>query len=254
MSIISRLAKNFVKNIGYGIKHNPLPRWYHKDPFLAQQYLLRDEPVARVLDVGANVGQSAQEYAKLFPESRIYCFEPVPEAFRRLEKNCESLVRVTCIRQAVSDTVGTSKMTLTNMLTMNSLLPMQDESRNLGAIDVETTTLDLFCHQNNIERVNILKMDIQGGEQLAISGAAGLLACHRVDLLYTEVLFSRLYQGQAESYKLHESLARFGYSLFGFYNLRLGIINQLQHGNAIFISPRIEQQLLERQGSAKQAA
>lgn len=144
-------------------------------------------------------------------------------------------------------------MVLTNMSTMNSLLPMQDEKRNLGSVEVPTTTLDHFCGERGIERVDILKMDIQGGERWAVAGAAELLTNHRVDLVYTEILFSRQYQGQTESYELYASLAGFGYTIFGLYNLRIGEIHQLTHCNAIFISPQLEHRLLRGEAAADPA-
>jgi len=254
MSVVARIVKNVLKNVGYAVKRNPLPGWYHKDPFLAQKYLLRDDRVATIFDVGANVGQSATEYHKLFPEARIYCFEPVPSTFRKLEENTRAHSRITGVNCAVNDKLGTVKMFVTDAATMNSLLPMCDETRTQAEIDVPSMTLDRFCETNRIDSIQILKMDIQGCEKFAVGGAKRILSQHAVDLVYSEVLFSNLYQNQTHFYELYATLAGHGYSLFGLYELRVGEMLEMHHGNAIFISPKIRRRMAAREKAMQAAA
>lgn len=254
MSMIARIVKNCVKNIGYAVSRNPLPGWYHKDPFLAQKYLLRDQAVHTIFDVGANVGQSAAEYVELFPSARVCCFEPVPATFQKLKDNTRHIGRVESINRAVSDTVGTARIFLTDAATMNSLLPMCDESRHGSEIEVPTITLDRFCDDNGIQSVQILKIDVQGGERFALAGAKGLLSRHAIDLVYTEVLFSSLYREQTQFHELYACLFEAGYSLFGFYELRVGEMLQVHHGNVIFISPKIQQHMAARFAPSRAAA
>ncbi len=45
---------------------------------------LLDFDIHTVLDIGANIGQSARSFRKLFPEAMIYCFEPLPLVFSQL--------------------------------------------------------------------------------------------------------------------------------------------------------------------------
>lgn len=46
---------------------------------------IADLPIRTVFDVGANVGRKARHYRRLFPDATIYCFEPVPACYQRLE-------------------------------------------------------------------------------------------------------------------------------------------------------------------------
>ncbi|MDW8245698.1 MAG: FkbM family methyltransferase [Sandaracinaceae bacterium] len=43
-------------------------------------------PIRTVIDVGANVGQFAQFARKKFKNAKIYCFEPIPEAYAKLKE------------------------------------------------------------------------------------------------------------------------------------------------------------------------
>ena len=117
-------------------------------------------------------------------------------------------------------------------------------------MDVPTTTLDDFCSRHAIDRVNVLKMDIQGGELMALQGASGMLESKAVDLIYTEVLFVELYEGQADFHDLCRFLCDCDYTLYGLYDLNSGRDSILAWGDAIFIAPRVRQSL-DRTGVAK---
>ena len=76
-------------------------------------------------------------------------------------------------------------------------------------------------------------MDIQGGEAMALRGAGRLLAQQAVWLIYVEVLFAPLYEGQAYFCDVSAILANHGYQLFGLYNL-VQSDRGLGWGDAIF--------------------
>lgn len=50
--------------------------------------------VRTVLDIGANIGSTALYFARLFPNARVFAFEPVPENFALLEKNIANCPRI----------------------------------------------------------------------------------------------------------------------------------------------------------------
>ena len=58
------------------------------------KYLLNDRNLELVVDVGANIGQTVSEVLNCFPESCIYCFEPVPSTFERLTEQTSKLSNV----------------------------------------------------------------------------------------------------------------------------------------------------------------
>lgn len=208
--------------------------------------MLRHQQVGLILDVGGNKGQSVEEYRKLFQDARILSFEPFEETYNILSQKCEEDGNATAIKLAVSDEIGQQAFFVTSNSTMHSLLPLIGAEEQLQEKEVETITLDTFCRRERISRVPILKMDIQGGELQALRGAAGLLADRRIDVIYTEIMFSPQYHNQAQFFELYQHVHQFGYHLFGLYGLRINQRHVLQHGNAIFISSEIEGRLAKQ--------
>lgn len=249
-SKVKSAVSSVLRKFGYEMRR--IANGFHADPFQDQQVLMRGREVRTILDVGANLGQTAAAYRGLFPRAVIHSFEPFEESCAVLRRAVAGDDRVRVHQMAVTDAVGTRRFYTNRLNATNSLLPVAVESprhvdaswtETLGAVDVPATTLDRFCADEGIDAVQILKMDIQGGERMALEGAAGLLGSGAVDLIYTEVLFAELYEGQADFAELRLHLARAGYGLYGLYNLTHGRSGRLAWGDAIFISPEVNESL-----------
>jgi FkbM family methyltransferase len=224
----------------------------HKDAFLDQKKLLSNKQVKIIFDVGANIGQTAEQYFHLFKTSRIYCFEPFEESFNKLSNAYREIKSIKPYRLAISDKTENKTFYLNKANYTNSLLPIAKEcskyvnaelTDNAGCIDVDTITLDEFCKREQIDEIQILKMDIQGGELMALQGAKHILSSHSIDLIYTEVQFAKIYKDQANFYNLCEFLEQYGYVMYGLYDLNYGENGVLAWGDAIFISQEIEASL-----------
>ena len=129
---------------------------------------------------------------------------------------------------------------------MMRLIARSDITSNTGSVTVPTTTLDQFCAEHEIKHINVLKLDIQGGELLALRGAQRMLAAGAIDLIYSEVSFSPIYDGQAFFHDLAPLLLGYGYPLYNLFPLthtRNGIVSWT---DAIWISSEMERGLTER--------
>jgi hypothetical protein len=60
-----------------------------------------------------------------------------------------------------------------------------------GAERVRTVSLDSFCAENEVECIDLLKLDIQGQEHQALAGAAHLLNTARIGTIFTELNWAR---------------------------------------------------------------
>ena len=227
--------------LGYQIGRKRPLEW-GMDAGRDQHELLKAAPVEIIADVGANVGDSVDRYRALFPEATIHAFEPFPEVYRTLSERFAGDPRIRPHQRAVTDVPGTRRLYVNDVHVTNSLLPLVPSSaewarasgRDLDkTVDVPATTLDEFCAAEGVARIDLLKMDVQGGEGLALRGAAGLLSRHAVRLVYVEVLFAPLYDGQAYFCDVSRILEGHGYRLFGLYNLMHGE-RGLGWGDAIF--------------------
>jgi FkbM family methyltransferase len=219
------------------------------DPFLHQKRLAPAEGVKVIFDIGANRGQTTPTYRKWFPEATIYCFEPFAASFATLKEAFPNCRFVQPFQLAVSDGVGTRSFYCANESVMNSLLPLSPRadllttSTGSGTIEVQSTTLDAFCSENNVTRIDILKIDVQGAEVQVLSGATGLLRDQLVRMVYLEVNFNEIYLGQAFFHDVSGFLHSHGYSLYGLYQMAYSPVGPIGWADALFVSPKVMEQV-----------
>ena len=111
---------------------------------------------------------------------------------------------------------------------------IDSHSVNIGTIDVETETLESFCVKNNIYNIDILKMDVQGGELKVLKGAENLLINKSIDFIYSEIWFLAGYIGQPLYHDLATYLNSLGYSPFALFNMHYGKDGRYLWGDALF--------------------
>lgn len=171
-------------------KHEP------ETPYLAD--LLSGAPVC--LHVGASDGRHSYVMTQVAPKARIYAFEPSAFAYEVL-KACLAWHRirdrVTPIHAAVAEKPGqlllvTPKKTSGRMGRAYAYVAeaapegrARPDLEDQG-MDVQPTpvvTLDDFCRERGIERVDFIRMDIEGAELKALEGAQGILDRDRPHVL-----------------------------------------------------------------------
>lgn len=171
-----------------------------------------------LLDCGANVGQTAVGLRKLYPKANIYCFEPVRACQASLAETCARIGAVS-VRKALGDRDGRASMQLTSSSECNSLLPYQPGNPCaqwtwvVGTEEVEVCMLDTWCKAEGIDprRIGLVKMDLQGGELLALFGARAVLRHARA--VYLEVSFVEIYKGAPLFAEVDRFMRESGYAL-----------------------------------------
>ncbi len=229
---------------------------FHSDAFYDQTALLRGREVKVIFDGGAFDGGTALEYASRFPQATVYSFEPFPQSFANVQRAVSQTPRIKPINLALAEQVGPRTFHSNRDGATNSLLPNAPEiTKHLptewvvptGSMTVQCTTADAFAAEQKIDKIDLLKLDVQGGELLVMAGAEELLRRRAIDLIYTEVNYAETYAGAARYYDLFSHLEARGYRLYGLYNMAYFRRNAVVGGgDAIFISPELEATLAER--------
>lgn len=206
-----------------------------------------------ILDVGANKGQTAIGYRQAFPNARIICFEPFPQSYADMHERLQADEGIELLPYAVADQPGQRIFHINPKAdATNSLLGRETSGRryflkenNLPeTITVEAITLDQFLEERGIATVAILKLDVQGGEWLALQGAARSLARQAFHLIYTETFFVSHYEGSVLFPELCRFLDGCGYTLFDLCHLEHAANGQLRYGDATFVSQSFREQVL----------
>ena len=132
-----------------------------------------------VLDIGAHIGYYTLQFANLVgPTGKVYAFEPEPKNFELLKKNVQinKHDNVVLIQKIVSDKDGIVEFFISKFDSIgNKLFKSNGEHETKEyAIKIESTTLDEYFKDSK-EKIDFIKMDIQGGEGKATLGMKNLL-------------------------------------------------------------------------------
>ncbi len=196
-----------------------------------QKKLLAEAKV--IFDVGANIGQTAERYLKLYPAAQIWSFEPVPEMFAQLQSRFAGNKQIHPVPLALGDAVGTATMNLSKGSQTSSLL--MHKNRTGKTIQIRTDTIDNFCASNAVERIDVLKADVEGMEGKVFMGAAEMFRRRSVRLILTEVYFYSVYETMPLFWDLHQQLKGLGFELYGLYSLVRGAEGRLEFANALYV-------------------
>ncbi len=208
--------------------------------------LLRGHPASVIVDGGAYEGSFSREIAKVFPGTQIHAFEPTPASYSLLEQNTRTIPAVTRHRLALGSKGGTATLfvnasPLTNSLRKSTLSGHRYFSAfvaNLEASEVQVAALADFAHDNAVEAIDILKLDLQGNELEAIVGLGKLV--ETVKIIYAEVQFVELYEGAPLFSEIEAYLRNRGLAFYQFYDLvRSPNDGRLLYGDAMFVRAEI---------------
>lgn len=122
---------------------------------------LKIEPTDVVLDIGANKGYFTIYAAR--QAQHVYSIEPVPRLveFIKYNTSLNNLLNVSVFEQALWDRTGRENFYISSNSGGHGMRP---KPSTIGEITVETTTLEQFCRDNKIERIDFLKLDCEGSE------------------------------------------------------------------------------------------
>lgn len=144
-----------------------------------------------IFDVGANVGNYAKKLRESNSSVEIFCFEPHPVNFQKLQKNTAQL-NMKLFNVGVGSAAG--KLKLYDYADYDgsshaSLYKGVIEEIHKGKSvehEVNVIALDDFADQHAIEKVYLLKIDTEGHEFDVLRGFERLIRAGKVDLIHIE--------------------------------------------------------------------
>jgi len=193
-----------------------------------------------VIDAGANYGAFTDAFLLLHRPDRIVLVEAIPELAIKLRARYAADPRISVLSAALSDRNGEAAFEINRSEASSSLLPIDARNsswfgrdlRVAHSITVPTLTLPELMAREKLERVDLLKLDLQGAERLVLIGGAEVL--DRVQVIYSEVFFEELYAGAWLFWDMNEFLSRLGFKLCGLSNIVHAADGDLVQANATF--------------------
>ena len=154
------------------------------------RYLLNQDLRGKtVLDIGANKGVYTYWMAKqVGPRGRVIAFEPQPELCDFLDelKKSFGLSNVEVVNRGLSEQAGSFALARSKVGSGGARLKAEDDKTQASSheITVPVTTLDAFCQQEGVDRLNFIKCDVEGHELSVFRGGEKSLKKHRPTLLF----------------------------------------------------------------------
>lgn len=161
--------------------------------YITKEYLqqfLPENPV--IVEAGGHIGRDAIQMAKTWPLGQIHTFEPVPHLYAQLVENTQPYPNISTYNIALSDTTGLDQMNISSaecdavssMLAPKQFLEKRPDVSFMSQT-VPTIRLDDWAQQHNIDHVDLMWLDLQGYELVALQAAEHLLKT--VKVIHTEV-------------------------------------------------------------------
>ena len=156
--------------------------------YVSDQLHTTEKPI--IFDVGANIGQFSIACQRIMPGCDLHAFEPSPRTFEGLRRNLvqSSLLHLHNVGFS-SETREAELYSSEAAATIASvhklerpLRPFRDEFTER----VQLTTIDSFCEERKLGRIDFLKLDIEGHELNALQGAAALLEAGAIRFIQFE--------------------------------------------------------------------
>jgi FkbM family methyltransferase len=212
--------------------------------FETQKTILSNVESPIVFDVGANIGQTTDICREMFPDSRIFAFEPHKASFDHLKAKCDEVGNALAFELSLSSVSGKQNLHLNPSAPTNSLLATDQRGpavwgqgllETKDTVQVEVIRLDDFLADKKIDRIDLMKLDVQGAEHLVLEGAVDSLRENRISVLYTEIITMPTYVGQKLFHEMLKIYDDHNFQLCNIYN-HSAIDGWLRQVDAIFVN------------------
>lgn len=131
--------------------------------FINEEYKLGIQnmpPPDVIIDCGANIGLATIYFKHWFPEATIYAFEPAYSNYIQLQKNIAHYNNIKIYNKAIWNETKRLQINLQAPYDSISVTQNYNDKNNM----VDAISLDDFLMKNAIDKIDLLKIDIEGAE------------------------------------------------------------------------------------------
>jgi len=192
-----------------------------------------------VFDIGANRGQFALISHMVFPQAKIFSFEPLKEPAKIFTKVFRNSSNVILYPYAIGREKITATIHITKDDDSSSILPITKTQSDMfpGAVEKETRQvlvypLSQLIDPASIPPASLLKIDVQGYEMNVLQGCEDVL--QKFSHLYIECSFIELYEGQALAHQIIAWLEERDFVVSSVHNLYYGKNGLAVQGDFLF--------------------
>jgi len=161
-----------------------------------------------IFDLWANVGLATMFFHLKYPNASIYAFEPEKNNFNYLQNCTSSILNIKTFQYAIWDEDTCLRVLDTNVLPCAyQFVPTIDDSQS----NVRARSLSSLMWQFSVQKIDILKIDIEGAEKIIFSNTKECVWIKNVHLLIIET-HDRFNPGCSKA--LFDALSGFNYQVY----------------------------------------
>lgn len=202
--------------------------------FMELDIIRSKENITTIFDVGANIGQTALSYIRIFTQAKIYSFEPVNDTYDILLKNLKCHLNIYPNQFALGSEIGVLRIAINVDSQINSLKNQTNELDILTEL-INIETGENYCTNNNINQIDLLKIDTEGFELDVLKGFSKEFLRDKVKFIYCEINFDKTDHFKTHFSDVENYLSKCSFITTGFYEpsrwgkskLMLGFCNVL---------------------------
>lgn len=183
-------------------------------------YWLRDFDVDSIIDIGSNEGQFAQTIRRVFPETNLFCFEPLKQPHDILHNKMSLLGSIRIFQCALGQADGQAEMHHCQFSPSSSLLEMDKLHKDAFPNTVNSVKETVLIRRlDSIPSIRtecqkpFIKVDTQGYEMNVILG--GIETFRRAPIIMIEVSYYMLYKNQPLFDEIYGKLKDLGFYFAG---------------------------------------
>jgi FkbM family methyltransferase len=200
------------------------------------QCLYPDYKFECIFDIGANRGQSLEEYLRFWSDAFIHSFEPTPSTFKVLFDKYNSNPRAKLNEVCLSNSIGEVIFEQAHYSTMNRIVKRE----NANSFLLPSITLDHYCKNNRIDKIDFLKIDTEGHDLNVLEGGHYILPQTSFIQVEASMNFYNKYHVSFE--EIHTFMHKKGFLLFKIYDQSMELVNEqmpvLRRANLLFVNSK----------------
>lgn len=193
-----------------------------------------------IIDCGAHIGIDSVALSTI-KGSKIFAIEPLEHLYKQLISNTAHLTNIKCSMVALNDFDGKAEMYVSSgdsdasSSLLKPLKHLEDHPDVLfnHAIQVNCLTLDSWALQHNIEKIDLLWLDMQGAELKMLKASEKIFP--KVTVVHSEVSMRETYEG-VEHYESYKAFML----KHGFKVVKEAIPKGFDMGNVLFVKKSLK--------------
>lgn len=235
-----KFAQKIINYLGYAvIKKKNFKKLYRSLDDALIPILKKKNPV--IFDIGAHEGETIKRCKKIFNNPILHCFEPQKKCFDKIKKFASKSIKVN--NYALGSKISKKKFFIYNKSASSSFNTPNKKSifsKNLKIIstyDIKINSLDNYVHKNKINQIDLLKIDVQGYEDLVLKGSTKSLK--KILLIELELIFVDYYKKKQTFLDIEKIISPYSFEIFSLSSPRYSNENQIMWVDALYINKNL---------------